>query len=135
MSRRPPTISLVSAFMGLSMAVSFGTGCTAASDDAVRVTISFVATDPATPLRDLTLISGGDKYSWPVLTAGETRNVNLLPGLRDDRQLTLLYTLQGRKKSWDGPRVAPTAGYRIEVKVDAAGNVAHRHCSLPCSLR
>ena len=132
MSRWPST-TFALLVSWLSMA-SVGTGCSAVSEDAVSVTISFTEKNPARQLTGLTLISGGDKYSWPILAAGETRNVNLMPGPRDDRQLTLLYYMEAERKSWEGPKIPVATGYRIDIKVDAAGSVAHRHCIRPCSL-
>lgn len=112
----------------------FGAGCRVWGDDVVKIRIVFTETDPAKQLTDLAVFSGADKYSWYVLAAGEAKTINLLPGPRNNRQLVLLYTLDGEKKSWEGPKFPFGTGYRIEVKIDARGTVASRHCVLPCSL-
>jgi hypothetical protein len=121
--------------IGLCLLVSMlSAGCWMMSNDTVRVKIIFTDPNPAHRLTDVTVFSGGDKFSWPDIAAGEIETVTLGPGPTDNRQPILLYTLDGDRKSWDGPNVDMGKGYRIEIKIDAQGAVTHRHCYLPCSL-
>lgn len=100
------------------------------------VTIRVVAPASAQnhQITDLSLIVGSDKYSWPSLSSGSDRNVNLTPGPEDDRQLSFLYTFDGEKRSWEGPKFDKGTGYRMEITIDADGRIASRHCILPCTL-
>ena len=109
-------------------------GCRAWGNDVVKVRIIFPASAQNHQISDLSLIVGGDKYSWPSLSPGADRNVNLEPGPEDDRQLAFLYTFDGDKRSWDGPKFDAGTGYRMEITVDASGHVSSRHCILPCTL-
>ena len=109
-------------------------GCAVWSNDAVRITVSFTGSTPQAQLRNLTVVSGNDRYSWDALASGDSRNVNLLPDSADDRRLTFLYTLDEQAMSWEGPAIPLGAGYRIAVAVDAQGRITERHCLLPCSL-
>jgi hypothetical protein len=110
-------------------------GCRVWGNDVVRVTVVFSAASPDRRLTDLTVVVGDDKYSWDVLPGGATRNINLLPGPRDDRQLLFSYTVDGGQRHWEGPKVAVGAGYEIEIEVDGSGQTKSRHCLLPCSLK
>lgn len=101
--------------------------------DAVHARVEFAASS-GTRLTDLSLIVGGDKVSWPDLGPGESTNVTLLPGPRDDRQPILLYRQGGAKRVWEGPAMPAGAGYRIVIHVQGDGAVGARHCVSPCSL-
>jgi len=113
---------------------SFSVGCGIWGDNTVKVKLVFTETNPARRLTDISVIVGSDKFFWRDLAAGKVETVTLMPGPRDDRQLTLLYTLDGEQKSWDSPKFDLGAGYRIEIKVNAHGTVTHRYCILPCNL-
>jgi hypothetical protein len=109
-------------------------GCCMWGNNPVKVKLAFTETDPLRRLTDVSVIVGSDKFFWHDLSAGEVETVTLMPGPQDDRQLTLLYTMDGEQKSWDGPKFNLGTGYRIEIKVDARGTITYRHCILPCSL-
>ena len=117
----------------LAVSLALG-GCRVLGNDVVKVKVIFAASSDVRAITDLSAIAGGDKSYWASLRPGTAANVNLLPGPEDDRQLTLLYTFDGEKRSWDGPKVGVGAGYRIEITIDAGGHVSSRHCILPCSL-
>jgi hypothetical protein len=110
-------------------------GCRIWGNDVVKVTVVFSSSSADRRLTDLTVVAGGDKYSWDALHTGTVRNINLLPGPRDDRQLLFSYSLDGRQLYWDGPKVAAGAGYEIEITVDGDGHATSRHCLLPCDLK
>jgi hypothetical protein len=109
-------------------------GCRLWGNDVVKVTLIAAASTQNHQLTDLSAIVGSDKYSWPSLAAGSDKNINLVPGPQDDRQLTFLYTFDGDKRSWDGPKFDLGVGYRIEITIDGTGQVSSRHCVLPCTL-
>jgi len=109
-------------------------GCGVWGNDVVRIKIKFAASSADRQLTDLTAVVGGDKYSWEVLHGGAIRDINLLPGPRDDRQLFFSYTLDGQPRHWDGPKFDAGTGYEIEVTVAGDGTVTSRHCLLPCTL-
>ena len=109
-------------------------GCRVWGNDVVKITVKFAAARPDRQLTDLTAVVGGDKYSWDVLHAGAVRNINLLPGPRDDRQVLFSYTVDGQQRHWDGPKFDAGTGYEIEITIDGDGKVTARHCLLPCSL-
>jgi hypothetical protein len=110
------------------------TGCHLLSEDAVSVEVAFVSPKGTHQLTDLSLISGKDVFSRPYLDAGKKKSITLEPGPADDRRLTVLYTLDGIRKSWTGPQVTTGRGYRIELTIDDGGDVAYRHCMRPCRL-
>lgn len=101
----------------------------------MKIKIAFTDQTPAHQLANISVIVGSDKYFWHTIAAGKVETVTLRPGATDNKQLTLLYTLDGQQKSWDGPKVDVGAGYKIEIKIDAHGFVRHRHCILPCSMK
>jgi len=107
-------------------------GCRVLGNDAVRVKVIFAAPAENRELTDVDIVVGSDKHHWDSLRAGTETSVNLLPGPENDRQLTFLYSLNGAKRSWDGPKIPTGAGYRIEITIDRNGNISSRHCILPC---
>ena len=113
---------------------SLGAGCGIWGNDTVKVRIIFTDTNPLRRLTNVSVIVGSDKFFWHTIAPGTVETVTLTPRARDDRQMTLLYTLNGLQKSWDGPKFDVGTGYRMEIKIDAQGKVAHRHCILPCRL-
>lgn len=114
--------------------ILFIAGCALLSSDSIKVNIEFASTTTFQKITDVSVIVGSDKFFWQEITAGEVETVTLMPGPNDDRQLTLLYTLDGQQKSWNSPKFELGKGYRIWVKVDSLGKVTERHCLLPCSL-
>ena len=109
-------------------------GCSLWDNTAVKIKVTFAETNALQQLTDVTVFAGGDKFFWHYLDAGEVQTITLKPGHRNDRQLILIYWLDGEKKVWKGPKFNWGTGYRIEVNIDGRGNVTHRHCLLPCSL-
>ena len=109
-------------------------GCGIWGNNVVKVRVIFAAPGSDRQLTNLSVIAGSDKYSWPSLAAGSDRNINLVPGPDDDRQLSFIYTFDGQQRSWDGPKFEAGIGYRLEITIDAKGSVTSRHCILPCSL-
>ena len=108
--------------------------CNLFDADRVGISVAFVAPPGARKLTDLSLIVGGEKFSRHYLAGGDTETVTLDPGPVADRQLTLLYTLDGRRNAWEGPVVAARKGYAIDLKIDSQGVVRYRWCMRPCRL-
>lgn len=135
MPSTPPRLAgiLMRVVVCVSVGLS-GAGCGKWSDDRVEVEVAFGATGPAQVLTDVSVIVGSDKFYWTRLAPGQVEAVTLRPDPRDEKQLTLLYSLNGQQQSWDGPRFAPATSYRIKIRVNADGTVTHRSCILPCKL-
>jgi len=130
-ARRPALFACAAILLAVGL---LAPGCRVWGNDVVKITVKFAASGPDRQLTDLTAVVGSDKYSWDVLHAGAVRNINLLPGPRDDRQLLFSYTLDGRQRFWDGPKFDAGTGYEIEITIDGDGKVTARHCLLPCTL-
>jgi len=120
--------------MAIALCLSGLTGCNAWSGDVVEATVVFSGKDSAAEASEVRVIVGSDKFYFGRLAAGGKDTVTLKPGQEDDRQLTLLFTLNGEQKSWDGPKFGMGVGYRIIMTIDPLGNVVDRHCLLPCQL-
>ena len=130
-----PWIRDISRHIGLWLFVgSLSVGCGMWGNDTVKVRILFTDTNSTRRLTDVSVIVGSDRFFWHNIVAGIVETVTLRPGARDDRQMTLLYTLDGQQKSWDSPKFDVGRGYRIEIKIDAHGTVTYHHCILPCHL-
>lgn len=109
-------------------------GCTITKSETVKIKIAFHDQYHAHQLTNVSVIVGSDKYFFPTIIAGTTETVTLSPGVRDDKQLFLIYSLDGQQKSWDGPKITLNKGYRIEINISGLGVIQDRHCILPCSL-
>jgi len=131
----PKTLALrIGGQMAIALCLSALTGCNAWSNDGVEATVVFSGKDSAAEPSEVRVIVGSDKFYFGQLTAGGEDKVTLKPRPEDDRQLTLLFTLNGEQKSWDGPKFAMGVGYRIIMTIDPLGKVVDRHCILPCQL-
>ena len=108
--------------------------CDVADQSRVAVGVAFVAPAGARPLTDLSLIVGGEKFFRHRLDAGGRTAVTLDPGPSAERQLTVLYTLDGRRRVWEGPRVDAGKGYAIDLTIDAGAVVRWHECLRPCRL-
>jgi len=102
--------------------------------DVVEATVVFNGNIAVPLITDVKVIAGSDKFHWPRLASGEKDSVTLKPEPDDDRQLTLLFTIAGQQKSWTGPQVGNRVGYRLIMTIGPDGQVAGRHCLLPCRL-
>lgn len=103
-------------------------------EDGVQVELSFAGGPMQAPLTDVTVIAGGDKFRWGTVARDEPQRVTLSPGAQDDRQLTLLFRLNGDARVWEGPRLPAGTAYKLRAVVAPDGSVSERHCVLPCTL-
>ena len=99
------------------------TGCGIWGNNVVKVRVIFAAPGSDRQLTNLSVIAGSDKYSWPSLAAGSDRDINLVPGPDDDRQLSFIYTFDGQRRSWDGPKFEAGIGYRLGTDLRLGFNV------------
>jgi len=109
-------------------------GCGVWGSNVVKVRVIFAAPSGDRQVTNLSAVVGRDKYSWPNLNAGTERNINLVPGAEDDRQLFLSYTFNGEQRYWEGPKFDAGTGYEMEITIDGSGHASSRHCILPCTL-
>ena len=91
----------------------------------IRVKINFKDTNPVDQITDISVIAGSDKDYIATLKAGESTTTRLRLNDEDDRQLTLLYTLNGEKKYWDGPKIE-SKRYNIEINNNAQGLIDYK---------
>src|SRR5713101_1535042 len=98
-------------------------GCRVWGNDVVRIRVLFSPSSQDSHPTKLTVVVGGDKYSWDALPAGMVRSINLLPGPRDDGQVLFSYALDGRQRYWRGPKVDIGVGYEIEIRIDGDGDI------------
>ena len=108
--------------------------CDVADQSRVAVGVAFVAPAGTRPVTDLSLIVGGEKFFRHRLDAGGRTAVTLDPGPSAERQLTVLYTLDGRRRVWEGPRVDAGKGYAIDLTIDRGAAVRWRACLRSCRL-
>lgn len=110
--------------------------CRAWHADRVEVSLSVSRGPEARALHHVSLIVGGERVSWPVVSVGDTVSTTFVPEAGADRQVTLLFNHgapQGERLSWEGPAVSSAVtGYRLSIEVDGVGVVHHRYCTLPC---
>jgi hypothetical protein len=104
------------------------------SNETARVKIIFNHPSPEHQLENVSVVVGVDKAFWGQMEANSAYTYILSPDSTPDWQLTMFYTLDGNRKIWESPLFPKGKGYRIEIKIDAQGDVTERHCYLPCSL-
>jgi len=122
------------AAMAVAASVTF---CALPCDDCADVRITLAPDVPPGRITELTVISGADKFWWPRIDTGDTKQVTLKPNPEDgDRELTFVFQRQGdqERTGWTGPPVPQGRGFRIAVLVDANGRVTARQCLRPCQL-
>lgn len=100
----------------------------------VIVSLEFQTDNNLPILENVSVISGGDKFHWHTLTANTETEVVLSPGIKSLPQLTLIYTLNGEKKYWEGPEIAMGIGFTIDIQITALGSIEYKYCINPCVL-
>jgi hypothetical protein len=114
--------------VGLGLVFWWRGGCVRGHD--VDAHVTFIGADQR-KLTRVTVIAGADKASWPEISAGTTvRSTLFTEG--GDTSLFVQFTLDDKQLNWHGPKFPEETGYRIAVRVDSAGIVTERHCTLPC---
>jgi len=83
-------------------------------------------------LEAISVIIGADKFWWTSFEANEEKSVNLFSDKNAVNNLTLLFTLGGKQKTWESANFAENADYRIDLKIDSIGNITENSCRLPC---
>lgn len=83
-------------------------------------------------LESVSAIIGSDKFWWSSFAAGEEKTANLFSDKNAVNNLTVLYTYGGEQRSWESANFAENADYRINLRIDAAGNITEDSCKLPC---
>ena len=129
--RYPRRMRRASVWFGICLLLG---ACDVADLSRVAVGVAFVAPAGTRPVTDLSLIVGGEKFFRHRLDTGGRTAVTLDPGPSAERQLTVLYTLDGRRRVWEGPRVDAGKGYAIDLTIDRGAVVRWRDCLRPCRL-
>lgn len=82
-------------------------------------------------LRDVRVVSGGDKVYFKRIDSGAKTRVALDPGRTSDYQVTLFYTLRDHPTIWDGESLPTGNDYFVEIGITQEG-IEARHCIQPC---
>ena len=80
----------------------------------------------------VSVVIGADKFWWSSIEAGEEKNVTLFSDKNAVNNLTLLYTFDGKQKTWESANFAENADYKINLTIDLTGVVAENSCRMPC---
>lgn len=107
-------------------------GCNNGQNIAVELRISVSPSTPPHDLIDVSAIMGSDKFHWQRIPSGTSESVELKPAPQDERQLTLIYHLDGRRFTWESPNIPGNAPHRINLAIESDGTVKHEACRLPC---
>lgn len=109
-------------------------GCHYFRSDVNKYTVSVKFINPGgAKLEAISVIVGADKFWWASFEAGEEKSVNLYSDKTAVNNLTLLYKISGREKTWESANFAENADYRINLAIDSNGFVTEDSCRLPCS--
>lgn len=108
-------------------------GCSPSADK-VSVKLTFTTNNENPIIKDVTVISGGDKFHWYTFPLDSQQIVTLTPGQQALPKLTLIYTINGRQLYWEGPDIPMGKGFQIEISVPLSGNIDYRYCIAPCTL-
>ena len=107
--------------------------CYSLTQDRIEITLVNESNNPSMTYTHVSVISGGDKFTWSEVTPNETKRVTLVPGKTSDPKVTLIYTLGREKKFWESESLSPGVGYRVTLSIDAAAKAYGNVCQLPCS--
>lgn len=100
----------------------------------VNVMLSVDANAPVAGMRDIAIIVGDERMSWPQLARGDTIKASFHPSPEAAPQLTLIYGLMSssppspsaNQRHWVGPDVPPGQSYSIQLTLNASGEVVGR---------
>ena len=101
--------------------------------DDVRIRVTHGASPGSPPIENLTVFVGGTKSWWPMISPGESVSAVLPPeGVPPD--ITMIYTLSGKRHDWKGPSLPRSGGSLVAIRIAPDGSATERHCPMPCSL-
>lgn len=84
-------------------------------------------------MENVSAIVGGDKFWWPSFSANEEKVATLFSSKAAANNVTLLYSIGGKQRSWEGAALAQhDVNYEIKLTVNAAGVVSERTCPSTC---
>jgi hypothetical protein len=110
-------------------------GCNFLDKDCVKVTIVVPEAEPSRTFSEVSVISGGDRFTWAQISSGERVSVTLSPGDTSDAQLTLVYKVEGIRKYWESSPLPSGRSYEVVIEIDAPARVNGRSCIAPCDLQ
>lgn len=122
------------AFAASALACLALAACGLRDGPGVQVEVEFAGAPTQLPLTDVSVIVGGDKFRWGDVPRQAPQRVTLAPGAQDDRQLTLMFRLDGAAKVWEGPKLPAGTAYKLRAVIGPDGSVSERHCLVPCTL-
>jgi hypothetical protein len=109
--------------------------CSFFDGEKVEIRVNALSTSPPRSFKNVSVISGGDRFTWGQLQSGETVHVTLRPGKTSDAQVTLIYTASDEKQRvWEGDHLAPDRSHQVVVEIDAQGHARGRSCAAPCDF-
>jgi hypothetical protein len=123
-------------FIMLGLLAAFWSGCNYFRSDVNKyaLTIKFAPANAEDKLEDVSAIVGADKFWWAEFRKGEEQKIDLFTKKNPDTNLTLLYSINGQKQTWESPSFSENGSYRINLEIDSKGGVKEKICQMPCEL-
>jgi hypothetical protein len=109
-------------------------GCNRLDKDRVEVTVMVPKAAPSRTFSEVSVISGGDKFTWAQISSGQQVSVRLSPGDTSDAQVTLIYKADGVRKYWESSPLPSGRSYEVFIEIDAQARANGRSCIAPCDL-
>lgn len=101
--------------------IFFIPACGWLGSDANRLDITI--RNEAAKLTDVSVIAGPDKFWWPEIEPDEKARVSLFVNKKFSPNVTLIYTLNGEKKTWESGNLTTDTDRVIELTVGPDGAV------------
>lgn len=100
--------------------------------DANRYFVSVKYVGGEGSLENVSVVIGSDKFWWSRFDRNEEKAVVLSAEKSEGLALVLLYTLNGKPKTWESSELSANRSYRVELEIDGAGVVKEKFCEMPC---
>ncbi|MCC6452863.1 MAG: hypothetical protein IT171_08205 [Acidobacteria bacterium] len=118
-----------------AMIASLGLSCSGRDTTSYEVTVVFVSAKSDSALRNVKVIAGSDKFSWPEIEAGSERSVDLSTEKGSERSITLFYTMNNEERVYETRSIGGDGNFKLRLEISGDGTVTERSCREPCSLQ
>ena len=120
--------------MIIATAFLFLSGCSffKAETNEYIVSVKYIGNEKNKNLRNISVIAGSDKFWWASMQDNESKTVALSTKKNPDTNVTLLFSLDDRERTWESGNFPENADYKIDLSINAEGNVESKICRIPC---
>lgn len=118
----------------LAIVASIGFSCSGGNTVSYNVTVVFAPVNTDRTIKNVKVIAGSDKFSWPEIEAGGERSADLSTEKGSEPNVTLFYTVNNEERVFETSTIGSEGNFELRLEITGDGQVNERSCREPCSL-